>query len=115
MLGIEPSLPGDECDVRVYCPPPTEELSRGAVTPRTPRSHAPRGNARPDAPRRVCDSRDAERPAVRSHAERGNEGALRVRYLSSFSLSLFSSLRILPSGLTWASRFFLSAVTSSTS
>ena len=66
------------------------------IEPQTPRSHAPRGNASPDALRPVNDSvplptlssdacsvnricertlgRDAERPDVRSHAERGNEG-----------------------------------------
>ena len=45
------------------------------------RSHAPRGNAPIDAPRRVRNlsleiittNRDAERQDSRSHAERGNE------------------------------------------
>ena len=40
------------------------------------RSHAPRGNAFFDAPRRGLRPRlgDAERPGLHSHAERGNEG-----------------------------------------
>ena len=35
------------------------------------RSHAPRGSASPDAPRRLLE--DAERHKLRSHAERGND------------------------------------------
>jgi len=45
---------------------------------RATRSHAPRGNAVRDAPRRDEDARplrDAERPLLRSHAERGNKDA----------------------------------------
>ncbi|RAI61956.1 hypothetical protein DOZ69_24670 [Pseudomonas fluorescens] len=44
-----------------------------APTPcRDDRSHALRGNASRDAPR-SSSGRDAERPGLHSHAERGNE------------------------------------------
>jgi hypothetical protein len=47
-------------------PAPTRSVERA-----DPRSHAPRGNAVGDAPRRPA--RDAERPGQHSHAPRGNE------------------------------------------
>ena len=53
-------------------------MPRNESGPRTgahsSRSHAPRGNAVFDAPRRPCSTTgDAERPGRHSHAERGNE------------------------------------------
>ncbi len=64
---------------------PTGTITVSSDKPAKSRSHAPRGNARLDAPRQVADpSRetviaerdvelDAERREARSHAERGNE------------------------------------------
>ena len=67
------------------------------------RSHAPRGNARFDAPRRVYlragalwfhstparpRIRDAERRSVRSHAERGNEDVFSEPLLYTFAFAL---------------------------
>ncbi|PMX02979.1 hypothetical protein C1X59_04915 [Pseudomonas sp. FW215-R2] len=47
---------------------------------RVDRSHALRGNTSRDAPR-SSSGRDAERPGLHSHAERGNESQGRVRPL----------------------------------
>ncbi len=55
-----------------------------------PRSHALRGNAVFDAPRRKSRRRAAERQNEHSHAERGNENLvalLKCRMLSLFRLS----------------------------
>ncbi|HEY2154409.1 MAG TPA: DUF6798 domain-containing protein, partial [Isosphaeraceae bacterium] len=54
----------------VYRVEPDSVIARSE--PYLSRSHALRGNASPDAPRRPRMA--AERPKTRSHAERGNEG-----------------------------------------
>ena len=47
------------------------------------RSHAPRGNAAPDAPRPALREGDAERHRMHSHAERGNDRHILHDYLET--------------------------------
>ena len=76
---------------------PTKPRSRN-----TDRSHAPRGNAAPDAPRPADDAHsgrgsDAERHGMHSHAERGNDQislTRRAQRRTGFSREAFDLLLI---------------------
>jgi hypothetical protein len=59
--------------------------SRGCPVP-IDRSHAPRGNASPDALRPLWD---AERPRLHSHAERGNDQVSGVILVGKFEYAVY--------------------------